>query len=149
MGATVVWSLVFGFLAATGSSRLLACDDGETVPDPEQNPGLVEDCKVLLGLRDELAGTAYLDWESGLPISGWLGITISGSPSRVSGLELSGLELFLLRSGENWLTGQIPAALAQLTQLTRLRLEQNQLTQSHLTWPNSPDFDGCLSKPTD
>ena len=105
----------------------MACDDGATVPDPENNPGLVADCRVLLGLRDELAGTAYLDWESGLPISGWHGITISGSPSRVSGLELLGFELFELRLSDNWLTGQIPAELAQLTQLTRLRLEQNDL----------------------
>ena len=128
MGATAAWCLIFVLLVATGSSRLLACDDGATVPDPDDNPGLVADCKVLLGLRDELAGMAYLDWESGSPISGWHGVTISGSPSRVSELKLTGSVFLELRPSGNRLTGQIPAELAQLTQLTRLRLEQNQLT---------------------
>ena len=33
-----------------------ACSKGVVVPNPEENPGLVEDCRTLLGMRDQLAG---------------------------------------------------------------------------------------------
>ena len=52
-----VWSVVIILLLAAGSPPLQACDGGTAVPDPENNPGLVADCTVLLGLRDELAAT--------------------------------------------------------------------------------------------
>ena len=62
-GATVVWSLVVVLLLAADSPPLQACDGGTAVPDPENNSGLVADCKVLLALRDELAGTESLNWD--------------------------------------------------------------------------------------
>ena len=34
------------------------CSSGTAVPNPTVNPGLVEDCRTLLDLKDELAGTA-------------------------------------------------------------------------------------------
>ena len=118
IGATSLWSLTFVLLLTTGNARLLACDDGTAVPDPDKNRGLVADCTVLLGLREELAGTGSLNWDADLAISDWQGITISGSPSRVSALKLR----------ETQLTGQIPAELANLTQLQELHLYYNQLT---------------------
>ena len=118
IGATSLWSLTFVLLLTTGNARLLACDDGTAVPDPDKNRGLVADCTVLLGLREELAGTGSLNWDADLAISDWQGITISGSPSRVSALKLRETEL----------TGQIPAELANLTQLQELHLYYNQLT---------------------
>ena len=118
IGATSLWSLTFVLFLATGNARLLACGDGTAVPDPDKNRGLVADCTVLLGLRDELAGTGSLNWDADLAISDWQGITISGSPSRVSALKLR----------ETQLTGQIPAELANLTQLQELHLYYNQLT---------------------
>ena len=45
------------------SGHLAACGDGVAVPDPDANPGLVEDCKVLLEVQSALAGPG--DW-SGL-----------------------------------------------------------------------------------
>ena len=33
------------------------CDSGTAVTNPTSNSGLVADCKTLLGLKDELAGT--------------------------------------------------------------------------------------------
>ena len=114
----MVWSLVIVLLLAAGSPPLQACDDGTAVPDPGNNPGLVEDCKVLLTLRDELAGTGSLNWDTGLAITDWEGIHVSGSPSRVTDLDLTDFGL----------TGEIPAELGQLTQLTYLDLRNNQLT---------------------
>ena len=101
------------------SPSLHACDGGTAVPDPGNNPGLVSDCNVLLVLRDELTGTGYLNWDTRLAMTRWEGISISGSPSRVTRLALT-------RDYE--LTGSIPAELGQLDQLYRLGLNDNQLT---------------------
>ena len=120
-----------------------ACDGGTAVPDPGNNAGLVEDCKVLLALHDELVGTGSLNWDTQLAISSWQGIGVSGSPSRVTRLvltrdyELTGsisaelgqlTQLMELYLGGNQLTGSIPAELGQLDQLQRLSLIRNQLT---------------------
>ena len=117
-GATVVWSLAIVILLAAGSPPLQACDGGTAVPDPENNSGLVADCRVLLGLRDELAGTDSLNWDAGLAITDWEGVEVSESPSRVTDLDLTGYGL----------TGKIPAELVQLTQLRELHICCNQLT---------------------
>ena len=129
-------------LLAVGVPPLQACDGGTAVPNPGNNPGLVEDCKVLLGLRDEWAGTVSLDWGTGLAITDWEGITVSGSPSRVEDLDLTSygltgeipvelVQLTQLRELHiccNQLTGEIPTELGQLTLLTFLSLGDNQLT---------------------
>ena len=100
-GSTAVWILMVALLVATGSPSLHACDSGTAVPDPENNTGLVSDCKVLLQLRDKLAGTASLNWDAGLAMSSWKGLTLSESPQRVTGLNL----------GHNDLTGVLPPEL--------------------------------------
>ena len=138
-----VWGLAAVFLLAAASPNLQACDGGAAVPDPENNSGLVADCKVLLGIRDELTGTGYLNWDTRLAMTRWEGISISGSPSRVTRLaltrdyELTGsisaelgqlTQLMELYLGGNQLTGSIPAELGQLSQLQRLSLIRNQLT---------------------
>ena len=116
--ATAIRSLAAVFLLAAGSPPLQACDGGTAVPDPGNNPGLVEDCKVLLALRDELAGTGSLNWNTQLAITSWEGVGVSGAPRRVLKLELY----------ENQLTGALPAELGRLTQLQRLELFHHQLT---------------------
>ena len=116
--ATAIWSLAAIFLLAVGSPPLQACDGGTAVPDPGNNPGLVEDCKILLGLRDELVGTGSLNWDTHLAITSWEGVGVSGAPRRVLKLELY----------ENPLTGALPAELGRLTQLQRLELFHHQLT---------------------
>ena len=117
-GEATVWSIVIILLLAAGSPPLQACDGGTAVPDPENNPGLVADCTVLLGLRDELAVTASLNWDTGLAITDWEGINVSGLPGRVSRLDLK----------ETALTGTIPPELGRLSQLQELHLFNNELT---------------------
>ena len=114
----ILWSLAAVLLLAAVSPPLQACDGGTVVPDPGNNPGLVEDCKVLLALRDELADTGSLNWDTQLAITSWEGVGVSGAPRRVSKLELY----------ENQLTGSLPAELGRLTQLQRLELFHHQLT---------------------
>ena len=94
------------------------CENGIAVENPEENPGLVSDCESLLASRDALRGAATLDWDAGRQITQWQGITIEGTPLRVTRLGLQ-------RRG---LTGQIPAELGRLTALRVLRLSENQLT---------------------
>ena len=137
---TAVWGLGVVFLLAAVSPPLQACDGGTAVPDPGNNPGLVEDCKILIALRDELAGSGSLNWDTQLAMTSWQYIRISGSPSRVtevSGYQLTGViptelgqlsQLRQLYLGGNQLTGPIPTELGQLSQLRRLSLGGNQLT---------------------
>ena len=86
--------------------------------DAADNPGLRADCDVLLAARDILAGEARLNWNEQLPIELWHGVTIGGSPDRVTRLELA----------SSGLNGRIPPALGRLSQLVSLALNRNRLT---------------------
>ena len=96
------------------------CSAGVVVPDPEENPGLVQDCEVLLGLRHALTGPTRADggdgggaqphpllWGAERPIDQWEGITVGCSPRRVIGIALPGREL----------AGAVPPALGRLSEL--------------------------------
>ena len=109
---------------------------------PAANPGLRADCDVLLAARDILAGEAQLNWNEQLPLELWQGVTIGGSPERVTrlGLNSSGLngrippalgrlsELVSLALNRNRLTGPVPPELGKLTRLERLVLSFNALS---------------------
>ena len=99
---------------------LLFCDcaTGRAVADATDNPGLVSDCEALLAARDTLAGDATLNWSADTPIAGWDGITLGGTPERVT-------QLRLIRRG---LTGALPSELGSLTNLRMLVLWGNLLT---------------------
>ena len=117
------------------------CERG-AVTDTEGNPGLVSDCELLLRSRDTLAGSATLNWRDDVAMSEWDGVTLSGTPERVTRLELqwkgldgeiaselSGLsELRRLYLHRNSLSGGIPADLGKLTNLERLYLHDNDLS---------------------
>ena len=77
------------------------CTNGMTVPNPTANPGLVQDCQVLLQVRDALAGPGRLTWDGTRALSAWTGVTVGGTPQRVTALRLGAQEL----------TGPLPAAL--------------------------------------
>ena len=103
---------------ASAQSDTAACVAGGAVSDAANNPGLVSDCDTLLAARDTLAGTATLNWSASTPIDLWEGITVAGSPPRVTELKLP----------EKGLTGEIPKELGSLANLLDLDLGGNQLT---------------------
>ena len=117
------------------------CSSGIAVTDPDDNPGLVSDCEVLLAAQDILAGSAGLNWSAGLPIEEWDGIRTVGSPERVDSLTLNDLRLngvipaelgllahlFLLSLSGNDLSGPIPSELGDLGDLAILSLSGNNL----------------------
>ena len=79
---------------------------------------LASDCEVLLDVRDTLAGTATLNWAADTPIEDWDGISVAGTPLRVTEIYLDSRRL----------TGTIPPELGNLSNLTSLSLRGNQLT---------------------
>ena len=102
------------------------CAAGLVIPNPRANPGLVQDCKTLLGLRDTLAGHATLNWNGETPLAKWWGITLGGEPMRVHRLNLP----------EVGLTGTLPPELGQLTMLQILVLGNS---DGRVSSPSSPN----------
>ncbi len=102
-------------------------DDGGQVPglfclpssgwEGGVSAGLLEDCALLLEMRDLLAGGAELNWRKATPIDAWRGVVLGGAPPRIVGLHLDGAGL----------RGRIPAQLAGLSRLESLRLDDNSL----------------------
>ena len=90
---------------------------GDAVSD-RSNIGLVADCNALLAARDTLRGTAALNWSPSTAIARWDGITLGGTPGRVSKVKLQKREL----------TGRIPAEIGRLDALEELWLYNNELT---------------------
>ena len=95
-----------------------SCRSRSVVSDAGREPGLVSDCEALLNLREELAGTAALNWSLSTAIESWDGVTVGGTPKRVTELDLASSSL----------TGMVPAGLGDLTGLERLVFHQNLLT---------------------
>ena len=134
-----------GAIVATTVFRVASCASGTAVSDPSANAELVADCERLIGLRDLLSGSGSLHWDVRTSISGWSGVTLGGTPKRVTQLnlatesldgELSGLlgdldGLTQLRLNGNALSGPIPSKLTALANLTHLYLAGN-------------SFSGCL-----
>ena len=101
------------------ATYIAQCANGSAVPDPQDNPGLVADCAALLQGRDVLAGSATLNWRADRAIVNWQGLTVSGSPRRVTALTI----------GANPpLTGTIPPQLGALTALEDLDISASRLT---------------------
>ncbi len=129
------------------------------------NAKLAEDRETLLRLRDQLTGTGTpLNWGSHEPIANWNGVVTGGTRPRVTELHLANLDLtgelpaalgdlsalVVLRLEGNHLTGQIPSKLAALRQLTDLCLEGNSLEgciPSSLQPPSISDLE-TLKLPT-
>ena len=85
---------------------------------PRGNPELLRDREHLLALRDVFDARPPLNWGVGTPTAMWEGITLSGAPPRVTGLDLT----------ERNLTGEIWGYLGDLSELKGLQLKGNQLS---------------------
>ena len=152
------WSIkVYGHSGAPASGS--QCAVGGAVANASTNPGLVSDCETMLEARDTLVGTGTsLNWSASTPMSAWDGITVEGTPARVTKLSLwnrglrgtipiqldnlsaltvldlstptcDGLQCPDLQVHErNQLTGSIPATLGNLANLHELNLHNNHLT---------------------
>ena len=94
------------------------CTTGIAVPNPANNPGMVSDCKHLLGMKDAFRGSAPLNWSADTAITKWDGVRLGGSPERVTKVKLQ-------RRG---LDGHIPAAIGRLEMLEELWLYNNELS---------------------
>ena len=79
---------------------------------------LRNDCQVLLAAKDALRGTGTLNWATATAITAWDGITVAGTPSRVTKVKLANKSL----------TGTIPEDLTRLDALTEIKLAGNTLT---------------------
>ena len=91
---------------------------GLPVGAPSRNAALVQDCEALIGSFDALRGSATLRWGLDTDIARWEGLTVDGTPRRVTKLKLA----------NKGLTGTIPERLADLGALVELKLSGNNFT---------------------
>ena len=119
------------------------CASGRIVPRPSENPGLVNDCRVLLEVRDTLAGDERLYWNRFSPISEWEGIVVGGTPPRVIELHLTPYAITRyvgrqLRGVE--LSGVIPPGLSRLTALRVLEIGNDQFSDVKVSGVIPPEL---------
>ena len=119
-----------------------SCVSEGAVPGGADNPDLVLDCEALYTAKNTLTRTVTLKWALDTPISDWEGITVDGTPQRVTEVSLpykalrgtippilellSGLQVLDLKNND--LTGRIPSGLGRLESLDELYLAGNRLT---------------------
>ena len=121
---------------------IASCSDGLIVPDPENNPGLVEDCRLMLRSRYVLGGHVLNYWNPYTPMTQWgpldrdytanvqaretKWIELHGTPARVISLVIHGARSSG-EGGEIHLFGQIPPELGSLASLETLDMGGNLL----------------------
>lgn len=88
-----------------------------TVAVPTPVP-LDEDVAALLAWKDTQAGMSSLNWSRTVVMSSWTGVTVGGTPQRVTKLELANAGL----------TRELSGLVGELTGLRELRLDGNALT---------------------
>jgi len=118
------------------------CEGKLAAYNPDTSGFLLHDCSVLLAAKDTLQGTGDLNWSLDMRMTRWDGVTVEGTPKRVTILDLSSLSLtgtiptelsrltalLDLRLGNNLLTGEVPVELWNLGNLETLWLHDNRLT---------------------
>ena len=94
------------------------CLYGRAVHDPDTNQALFNDCAVLLEAKNILGAEPSLNWSADVPMEEWEGVTLGGSPQRVTGLHFK----------DRGLKGELAMELDYLWGLEELDLTGNQLT---------------------
>ena len=119
--------------------------DGALVDANDTWQGLIDDCQILLTLKDTLRGTTELNWDSSLNIRQWTGVSVSpgfgegcdppaGVLYRVVGITFQYERYtpiandFSSRNFQPKLTGTIPAGLADLTALRGIVVSHQAIT---------------------
>ena len=122
-GVIILLSSISGIAVADLAAADGPCSTGIAVANPRDNPLLVQDCNVLLAARDTLSGGGRrLIWTVDTPMSKWDGVSIGGSPARVTELRIRGDDV------HGRLKGSIPRELGHLTGLVILDLRNNVLS---------------------
>ena len=118
---------------------LESCTSASVVYRPEENPRLVEDCRVLLRSRYALGGYVLRYWNPYTPISEWgppafnhqsgewepeSWVRLRGTPSRVASIAIKGTGEF---GDPRYLYGHLPPELGNLANLEVLNLQSNRL----------------------
>ena len=119
IGAILVTVLVGVSFVDETAATSHDCSNGTAVPNPSQNPGLVADCDALISGKDTLDPDDELDWDDQRLINNWDGVTVTGTPQRVT-------ELDLVDNDE--LNGSIPPELGDLSSLNMLDVSGNNLS---------------------
>ena len=141
--------IIFGGRALPGCLPLRRCRwSPRPVPPTAPSPDLACDKENLLAAKAELIGTAtgaLSTWQQNNNIADFEGVTVTGTPQRVTNVSLHRI----------FLHGKIPARLGNLANFLILDLSGNQLTGSippeltnltNLGWVNFPqDISGGIA----
>ena len=125
-----------------GEPNIIEAPCARAIPHEADNPGLMRDCIYLLTAKDYLGGAEVLNWSLDIPIARWDGVTMEGTPQRITRLQLPNRRLMGFMSIElrylsalthldlshNALTGEMLRGLAQWSNLQEFRLSDNSLT---------------------
>ncbi len=111
------------------------CSNEIAVPEPESNPGLVNDCAALLA-AERTGIQRGPRWSTEYPIHNWQGIVVAGSPSRVQTVDLT-TSAWTDVIFDFWVDGHVPTALEGLAELENLDLSSAQLRGEIPQWIGS------------